>query len=290
MIAKGTDIQLYLPNVNWKMNTSRLDDFLLTAQSVLVDRVLGTELEQALEAQIAEGAEDTHAALRSLVKRALCQSAFLDAIPVLDLQLSEAGFVVQSNQAVSPASKERVEKLKEATAQRKSQALDILTRFLMDNSKSEESKYPRWRSTPQFEYLSCGIIFGVDEYKRNFATVKSFQEVVMTWDGYYKMIPKMKVVLHTIVAEYISEEYAKELLEKKRDAKVLIPVEREVLEYVCLAIVAGSIDNEPLARSMAIRANNIMKNHIDDFATFKNSDKYGRKGISLGGGAVANLL
>lgn len=290
MIANSSDIQMYLPNVNWKMNTSRLDDFLETAQSELTDRVLGADLEGVLEAAVPEGTTDSHVALRSLVKRVLCQAAFLDAIPILDLQLSEAGFVVQSNQAVSPASKERVEKLKEGTAQRKSKALDILTRFLMDNSRSDDSLYKNWRATRQFEYLSCGIIFGVDEYKRNFATVKSFQEVVMTWDGYYKMIPKMKIVLHGVVAEYLSEDYVKELLEKKRDAEVLAPVEREVLEYVCLAVVSGSIDNDARARSMAIRARNIMENHIDSFATFKNSKVYNLPKIKLGDGAVANLL
>ena len=288
MIASGSDIQLYLPNVNWKMATNRLDDFIEVAQNNLVNRVLGSTLETTLEVNVGE--TDSHAVLRALVKRVIITSAFLDAIPVLDLQLSEAGFVVQNNQAVSPASKERVEQLKKAISQRKSQALDILTRFLLDNSRDNNSMYPDWRGTEQFDHLSSGMIFGVEEYKRNFATVKSFQDVVMTWDGYYKMIPKMKVVLHGLVAEYISEEYACELLEKKRDAETLIPVEREVLDYVCLAIVAGSIDDNDLAHKMAIHANNIMKNHIDDFVTFSNSDKYKRTEINLGDGAVANML
>lgn len=290
MIAKSTDIKLYLPNINWKTETSRLDDFLNTAQQMVTYRILGTEIESALETPIGQNDTDTHPVLRSLVKRAICQTAFLDAIPILDLQLSEAGFVVQSNQAVSPASKERVEKLKEGTAQRKSQALDILTRFMLDNSRADDSAYHNWRGTEQFEYLSSGMIFSVDEYKRNFATVKSFQEVVMTWDGYYKMIPKMKTVIHGIVAEFISDEYVKELLEKKRDNETMVPIEREVLEYVCLATVAGSIDNEQLAKSMAIRARNIMENHIDSFATFRNSPVFDKHGLKLGDGAVANLL
>ena len=96
MIAKSSDIQMYLPNVNWKMNTSRLDDFLETAQSELTERVLGTDLEGVLEAAVPEGGTDSHVVLRSLVKRVLCQAAFLDAIPILDLQLSEAGFVVHA--------------------------------------------------------------------------------------------------------------------------------------------------------------------------------------------------
>lgn len=290
MIANNTDIKLYLPNINWKTSTDRMTDFMDTAQGVVTDRILGVTLAATLDTEVQEGVEDDHAVLRSLVKRAICQMAFLDAIPILDLQLSEAGFVVQSNQAVSPASKERVEKLKEGTAQRKSLALDVLTRFLLDNSRASDAKYHGWRSTEQFKYLSSGFIFSVDEYKRNFATVKSFQDVVMTWDGYYKMIPKMKVVLHDVVAQYLSEAYVSELLEKKRNSVTVTPVETSVIDYVGLAVVAGSIDNDALASSMAIRARNIMLMNIDSFPTFKNSNVYKLPGINLGNGAVANLL
>ena len=290
MIVKETDVKTYLPTLNLKMASSRMNEFLAIAEEAIIDRILGDNLGAALNNEIQSGATDEHVALRAFTKRAICQTAFLDAIPELDLQLSEAGFVVQSNQAVSPASKDRVEKLKEGVAQLKSKALDALTRFLINNSSSDASKYAAWRGTQQFAFISSGMIFSLDEYKRNFASVKSFEKVVMTWDGYFKMIPKMRTILHSIVAEYLSDEFVDELLEKKRDSEELTKVEERVLENVCEAVVAGSIDNETLARQLVIKARNIMINNIDSFETFRNSKVYHLESINIGDGAVANLL
>lgn len=293
MIANGTDIGSFIPTINFKVGNNRLSDYINSAQDVIVSKVLGTDIEQSLETPIAEGATDSHAALRTMVKRAIYLTAFLNAIPELDLQMSEAGFVVASNTAVSPASRERVDKLIESIKDRKSDALDKMHCYLIDNSKTENSQYANWRSTVQFAHLSDGYVMSLREFNSCYVNGDDWtQGNRCTWDHWYDSIPKMTVARLTEIAEYVSAEYISELLEKKRDAESLLSIENGVDYHIGCAVVAAANNMRDSMVKHAILARKIMLRNISSFPTFKNSAAYELPELNIGKqtDGVANLL
>ena len=115
MIVDPKNIAQYLPSVNFKVDSKRFVPYLQETEIEIVDKIISCEI-----ADMLTNSEDENLGeLKNLASRAICISAYLDAIPEMDLQLSEAGFVVASNEAVKPASKERVERLMESLKNRK---------------------------------------------------------------------------------------------------------------------------------------------------------------------------
>lgn len=125
MIVDPKNISQYLPSINFKVEPKRLIPYLEEAQREITDRILGYDIEELLE----NSEDENLSELKNLASRAICVTAYLSAIPEMDLQLSEAGFVVASNDAFSPASKERVERLMHSLRRRRSATLDNLLVF-----------------------------------------------------------------------------------------------------------------------------------------------------------------
>ena len=293
MIANGTDIGAFIPTINFKVGNDRLNRFIKNAQEEVVRKILGSDLEQILEIPLNEGDSDTHAVLREKTKNAIYYTAFLNAIPMLDLQMSEAGFVVASNQAVSPASRERVDKLIYGTALTKSEAFESLHQFLIDNSKTSLSQYASWRGTPQFAHLSGGYVISLREF--NSCYIHGDDSIfgnAVTWDYWYDAIPKMTDALLSDIAEYISGEYITELLEKKRDSEPLLAVENGVDYHIGCAVAAAAHDMKGQMVKQAVLARKIMLRNISSFPTFRNSAAYELPRLNIGDkdNAVADFL
>ena len=97
MIVDPKNISQYLPSINFKVEPKRLIPYLVEAQREITDRILGYDIEELL----VKNSDDNLSELKNLASRAICVTAYLSAIPEMDLQLSEAGFVVASNEAFS---------------------------------------------------------------------------------------------------------------------------------------------------------------------------------------------
>lgn len=291
MIVSANDMKTYLPTVNIKAGSTRLNEHIAVAQADIVERIIGTDIEATLELPLADGQPDTHALLRTFVSRAICMSAFLDAIPELDLQMSEAGFVVASNDAVSPASKERVATLRDSMKKRKTVAFDAIVSYLVSHSSTDGSIYADWRGTAQFAHLSQAMVFTLATFRLRGVGLRNYQQIDISWDEFYNIIPRMKNVMETMVAKYVSAEYLQELLEKVCDAEALPTIESKALYYIQCAIVAGTVEDMKLADSMARSARDLMVNNISSFPTFKNSSVYSLPAMEIGSNdAVANML
>ena len=291
MIANGTDIGSFIPTINFKVGNSRLLDFIKTAQADLAEKVLGSTIESELEQPIDDSEIDRHAELRTMVKRAIYLSAFFDSIPELDLQLSEAGFVVASNSAVSPASRERVGALMQRVSERRSDAVDKLHRFLIENSKDDGSKYAEWRSSTQFAHLGSGFVLSLGEFNDCFVANDDSSKAVL-WDDFYRLIPRMNDALYGEIAQYVSSDYITELLEKKFDSESILSLERSVSFKISCAVVAAATGNTGVMRTQAVRARNIMVDNISLFPTFRASSSYVLPRMEIGSrdDAVVNML
>lgn len=277
------ELSRFLPSLNWKIESTRLNDFVDRAQEWVTEKIIGTDIEDLLEADMAESQEDPHAELRKLVGRVISEMAYLTAIAEMDLQLSEAGFVVQSNDAVSPASQQRTDRLVSSLKERLAADCDAVVSYLWKNS-GEGKPYGDWRGSFQFAYLTAAFIPRLEVLRQDFASCP-----ITEWQQFYDLIPTMAQALKTTVAEYCSIEEIETLLEAYRDGE-LLSEHRNALRFIEMAVAAEAFGKNDEAVRHSIEARSYMMKHESSFPDFVASDKYNRPEFSLGDGTVANLL
>ena len=266
---------------------SRFSSFLARAQEWVTDKIIGDQLETALEPGANIGQNDPHEKLRGLVGRVISELAYLNSVGESDLQRSEAGFVVQNNDKMSPASLQRVERLIQSLNERINSDCDSLVNYLLKNSVPDEenpSPYEDWRDTPQFEFLTDAFIPTMGVMRQNTSSVP-----VQRWTEFYDLQPKMNIALRTSVARYVSIEQIDALLSDYRTDE-LQDIQRKVLRWLRMAVLA-EVTNADNATHFAIEARNYMLQHESSFPEFVASDCYELPSpFNLGEGTVANLL
>ena len=99
ILSKITQATQFLPSLNLTLENDRFEDFFRSAQEWLVSHIIGEGLEATLESEVGMTDTDSHEDLRRLCQRIIARKGLLAAIPEMDLQLTEAGFAVQQNEA-----------------------------------------------------------------------------------------------------------------------------------------------------------------------------------------------
>jgi len=279
IVSTLEQVQKYLPSFNMKVKVDRLKDFLDRAQQWLVDHVIGTDIEDILEIDIAENASDPHERLRTLASRIICELAYLTAIAELDLQLSEAGFVVANNEKMSPASQQRTDRLVLSMKSRMCTDCDNLVKYLLVTTAYED-----WLTTDQFNYLSRAFI-PTTVIMRQYSGPMEMD----SWEDFYELVPKMEEALRGRVADYISNDEVDALLTLYR-TQTMNENQKKVLRWIRMATMCY-LNKQSNPDHFAIEARNWMLAHEADFQEFVHSDRYELpKPFNLGDGTVANLL
>lgn len=260
MIVNGyNEMKPFLPNIEMKGRSDIFDDALALTQEELVDAIIGTALEEQLELRAEEDRR-----LMTHCQRIIATDAFLRSIPELDLVLTDAGFGVVSNQSFVPASRERVDRLTAALQAKADDGRDRLVNYLL-----RTQQYDSWRGSEEFARLSDGLIMTLTDFRDAAVFCPATSEAYpLTWSGFLKLNGAMNVALTTVVASYISPEYADELLEKIRDREQLLPNETTVLKLVKTAVAAIALGDRETGVGQSIKAAQLMKRHPEDFPTF----------------------
>lgn len=272
----------FLPSVNLTVETNKINDFFGRAQEWLVKRIIGKDIESQLEADIQQSTEDEHAELRLLVKRIIAEQAYLSASSELDVQLSEAGFVVQSNDYMKPAFDGRVERLTESLRMRVKYDCDCLVGLLMTESTGQK-RYAEWRGTEQFAYITQAFTpFSTMIEDAEEASVKMYSIFLM-------MQPRMWEGLKTITAQYVSREEILRLLELYRDDEILF-THKEAIDFIRKSGIAYARGDMHRAKDMASKARTYMKSFISYFPQFEASAEYAEQTYDINHGSIANFL
>ena len=287
MILKDTpQARQFLPSLNLTLANDRFNDFFRRSQQWLVEHIIGDALESLLEAEINLTQTDNHAELRLACQRVIAEKAFLDAIPEMDMQLTEAGFAVQNNDDFAPASAQRVDRLAATLPGRIAVDVDAIVRYLLRSSE-DGSMAPRpyvsWRSTDQFNYLTAAFIPLFEQY--NMLGVPPMKG----YDEFYNAIPLMAKEMKKVAAYYVSAAEIDRLLELFRDGEAL-QIHREAIAD--LKGVAAAAYNKDIvhARNYAICARCTMLSAPDYFPEFKASDASKPITANLDGGKTVNFL
>lgn len=288
ILSNTTQAQKFLPSLNLTLENNRFENFFSRAQEWLVAKVVGTDIEDVLETDIELTSTDIHKELRLKCQRVIAEKALLDAIPEMDMQLTEAGFAVQKNDNFSPASSQRVDRLVKTLPERIAADVDSIVRFLMKTSIGNGA-YTYWRSSEPFTYLTAAFMPLCEEYTSYCNGVQLDKKPSMNYDDFYAAIPMMARELRNVADYYVSRAEIDRLVELYRDND-LLEIHRKAI--VCLkdCAVAALRYDMPQARNAAVQAREVMLGSPDDFTAFKVSSAYNRPSVNLDGGKLVNLL
>lgn len=287
IVSTTSEMQKHLISFNLKqerVDEARFASFLQRAQEWVTEHIIGDGLEHVLETGYKVDQTNPDEKLKMLVGRVISELAYLTSVPESDLQRSESGFVVQSNEKVSPASQQRVDRLIQSLNERLNSDCDAVVDYLMKHSVEGES-YANWRGTQQFAFLTDAFIPTMAVMRQN-----AGQNTVQRWQGFYDLQPKLAIALRTTVANYISIDEVEILLELYRDEE-LLDVHRKALRWIRMSVLAEVSGNTHDAERFALEARQLMLKHESDFPEFVASDRYELpKPFDFGDGTVANGL
>lgn len=288
ILSNTTQAAEFLPSLNLTLENNRFTSFFRRAQAWLVSHIIGEEIEELLEIDIPEGATDDHEALRKLCQCVIAERALLEAIPEMDLQLTEAGFAVQNNDDFSPASAQRVDRLLAKMPERIATDTDALVGYLLKHSTDEEP-YDDWRDTDQFRRLTAVFMPSCEEYTAYCNGLPHKEAHTMDFDEFYNVIPLMTRDLREVADYYVSRAEIDRLVDLYRHDG-LLEIHRKAI--VCLkdCAVAALRYDAKRARNAAIEARDVMMTDPDSFPAFKASPAYNTPTINLHGGQLVNML
>lgn len=288
ILSNITQATQFLPSLNLTLANDRLDDFFRRGQAWIVSHVIGEEVEEILEMEVALAAPDDLAELRLLCQRVIAEKALLDAIPEMDMQLTEAGFAVQNNDDFSPASSQRVDRLLAKMPERIAADVDALVRFLMKTSTGNGA-YGYWRSSDQFNYLTAAFVPLCEEYTAYCNVLHLDKKPSMNYEDFYAAIPMMARELRNVADYYVSRAEIDRLVELYRDND-LMEIHRKAIVNLKDCAVAALRHDMNRARNAAVQAREVMLSDPDSFTAFKASSAYNTPTVNLDGGKLVNML
>lgn len=273
----------FLPSLNLTLENYRFTDFFARAQAWLTSRIIGEDIETALESYTGPVSEDPNTDLLTLCQRVIAEKALLDAIPEMDMQLTEAGFAVQNNDEFMPASSQRVDRLMATLPERIANDVDAIVRFLTKKSNTNDAPFRNWRGSEQYTYLTEAFIPLFDQYnKLSIPPAKSYDE-------FFASIPTMAKEMQKVAAYYVSKQEVCRLRELFRDGEAL-QVHRQAIAELKNVAVAAYHKDMTTARNAAVCARDIMLSDADNFPMFKESEAFTLETVNLDGGRIVNLL
>lgn len=231
-----------------------------SAELWLKNKILGTTLYNFIDALEAPAGTDVD--LQALCFNIIGNHAYWDAIPFLDLVHTNAGFGVIQNANKVPASKERVERLRQQCLIRRDNEVENLITFLEQNNTYHEN----WKGSPVYSILTDCLISTADQLQR-FAN----------WEGTRKDFLVLKPKLfHFTVAKLqplFSKDLIEMLIEKQRDGD-LTADESSLIDLLKHSLGSLVNENEKVASQIAADALRFIDEKIESFTTYTASQEY----------------
>lgn len=236
---------------------SDVEPYIQSAELWIKSQVLGKDLYNLVNAE-SFADEDLLLLCRSVIGN----HAFYDAIPFLDLVLTNNGFAVISANNKVPASKERVDRLREQCLVRR----DSETELLIDFLEAHTDYHDEWKGSPAYSVMTDCLIRTATELQQ-----------YGNWEGtrrdFLKLRPKLIHETMVRLEPVFSKDYLEELLEKQRDndvndgdLKVI-----SLLKYALGCLVNG---NTEAAEKIAGDALRYIDAHPALFTTYFASTEY----------------
>lgn len=191
-------------------------------------------------------------------ERFICMDAFYCTIPQLDLVLTATGFGVVNNQNVSPASRDRVEALRNLVRQCADDALDRIITTLVGNKDWTDSANAR---------LMVDSLFYTADQLRDYAGKPDAHRTDL-----YALRPTISEA-EELIYRTISAEFFTYLISQLRKNSLS---DHETLLVWTLRKAVGFFINKqvPAFKKELANVSNLLENDIDKFPVYRNSEAY----------------
>ncbi len=219
---------------------SATDEIFEAMQSFITDEASKWQNDISEEAEIADTVVDK-------IMRAICLRAAYEAVPQLDLVLTPTGFGIVSNQNTAPASRERVDALREQLRKSASIEEDYCRAYLLRNGWYTQTDLRVtslfWSPTLVRRY---GIKYeGAEVYAEEFEKIRN--DIFLA-----------ELKLQTL----ISPELYTKLIELQRDGEQCDALHYRISE-MCSHIVAATLSVSPLAERTRKEYTHLLINMIE---------------------------
>lgn len=194
----------------------------------------------------------------------VCAAAAYDAVPQMDLALTENGFAVVSNQNYAPASRDRVQALREELRAMKSDAYDRLRLHLLTLSPDST---PRACAPLRATLLGCPMLL------RRYGVTMNEGRTVYEKE-YRALLPRIYEAQHA--AARITGEEMMEWLVAHQDEYAAVHPEnaRNVLREKVCRFMAAHIMQHKGAAALARQIQAFLNERAADLPEYANSQKY----------------
>ena len=263
MILKTLEqFQKAIPTAVAIENFSDVEPYIRSAELWIRNQVLGKDLYDLVDALVDPVEAGDNADLLQLCRSVIGNHSFWDAIPFLDLVLTNNGFAVISAQNKVPASKERVDRLRENCLVRRDSEVELLIAFLEDHPDFHDE----WKGSPAYSVMTDCLIRTATELAQ-----------YGNWEGtrrdFLKLRPKLIQETMNRLEPVFSSDYINELIEKQRDNDVTDGDLKVItlLKYALGCLVNG---NTEAAEKIAGDALRYIDSHQASFATYFASSEY----------------
>jgi hypothetical protein len=258
MILKTIDqLKAVLPTTVEMDNFSDFEPYIRSAELWIKNQVLGKPLYD-----LVDGESFADQDLLMLCRSVIGNHAYWDAIPFLDLIHTNNGFAVISATNKVPASKERVERLREQCLIRRDSEVELLIAFLEDHPDFHDD----WKGSPAYSVMTDCLI-------RTATELMQYSQWSGTRRDFLQLRPKMIQQTMTCLEPVFSKDYIEELLEKQRDNDVTAG-DLKVIVLLKFALGCMVTDNEHPAKKIAADALRYIDKHLTDFPTYASSTEY----------------
>lgn len=252
---------------------SKFDAYLVDSRRWMKREISGIDLYDLLETILvaelpAEPTDEQRAAfaqdaeLLALAEAIIAYKAYFEAIPFIDLIGTSSGFAVTRTDTKAPASKERVEALRQATLKLVGETIENLLEFLEEH----EDYHDEWKGSPAYSMLSDTFILTVREFRR----YAPFDGSRLEW---IKLHPQMMNAIKLKIEPIISSELCDEIIEQLRDDD-LTDKNKAILEKLRFAYALFVTGYDAFAESYLFRVRNVIMKNLDDYPAFRDSNLY----------------
>lgn len=201
----------------------------------------------------------------ALVEAYVYRQAAWQALPHLDLVLTDNGFAVVSNNNLAPASRDRVAALHERLREEKADARDLL---LMDLCR-----ITAWRDTEACRRLRSSLLWCPMLLRRYGVTAADGRQV---FEREYNALLPQVLAAGEEAARIVSLEQMQWLLEHQDECdEDGEPDLRSVLREMCRRFMAAVIaDRKPAVRTLAAQIQDFLNRHANDLPEYAASSKF----------------
>lgn len=203
-----------------------------------------------------------HGDLLDTCMKIISLDAYRRAIPFLDLVQNANGFAVVSSDNLAPASRDRVNRLIEATIKERDEEIEVLISYLEDTT----SYHDAWKGSKAFSVLSDCLITTAKELK-----------LLCNWHGtrtdFLKLKPDLLLRSYTDIGKWIGREYIDELVEQQRDGD-LTSDNKTVINFLKV-VLANFVVGDPVNANRSLEdVITFLDKNVSKYPTYGNSVEY----------------